>query len=383
MSSRFLFRRAVLAAALAAVSGLSLPAVAADAKPAGKKPKPKIEVVFCLDTTGSMGGLIQGAKDKIWSISNQIAGGKPSPDLKIGLVAYRDRRDAYITKIVDLTDDLDAIHAKLRELQAAGGGDGPESVNQALDDSVNKIKWSSDKKTLRIIFLVGDAPPHMDYPDDAKYPATCKKACEKGIIINTIQCGGDGECQKHWKEICKLAEGSYAQIAQTGGVVAVATPFDGELKKINDELATSTLVYGGVAMRRAGEAKRDEARKLAAPAAADRAAFAAKDGKAAAYDLLDAIKAKKVKLADLKESELPEQMKKMNAKERQEYLDKLEKRRAELSKKALELDKKRAAYIKEELAKRAKKEGKDAKDSFDNQVLETLRKQAKKHNIDY
>ena len=383
MSSRFLFRRAVLAAALAAVSGLSLPAVAADAKPAGKKPKPKIEVVFCLDTTGSMGGLIQGAKDKIWSISNQIAGGKPSPDLKIGLVAYRDRRDAYITKIVDLTDDLDAIHAKLRELQAAGGGDGPESVNQALDDSVNKIKWSSDKKTLRIIFLVGDAPPHMDYPDDAKYPATCKKACEKGIIINTIQCGGDGECQKHWKEICKLAEGSYAQIAQTGGVVAVATPFDGELKKINDELATSTLVYGGVAKRRAGEAKRDEARKLAAPAAADRAAFAAKDGKAAAYDLLDAIKAKKVKLADLKESELPEQMKKMNAKERQEYLDKLEKRRAELSKKALELDKKRAAYIKEELAKRAKKEGKDAKDSFDNQVLETLRKQAKKHNIDY
>ena len=66
-----------------------------------------------------------------------------------------------------------------------------------------------------------------------------------------------------------------------------------------------------------------------------------------------------------------------------EYLDKLEKRRAELNKKALDLDKKRAAYIKEELAKKAKKEGKNAKDSFDNQVLETLRKQAKKHNIDY
>jgi hypothetical protein len=383
MSSRFHLRRAVLGTALIAVASLTLPAIAADAKPEAKKPKPKIEVVFCLDTTGSMGGLIQGAKDKIWSISNQIAGGKPTPDLKIGLVAYRDRGDAYITQITDLTDDLDAIHGKLREFQAQGGGDGPESVNQALDDSVNKIKWSTDKKTLRILFLVGDAPPHMDYADDVKYPATCKRACEKGIIINTIQCGGDPECQKHWKEVCKLAEGSYAQIAQTGGVVAIATPFDGDLKKINDELASSTLVYGHRVMQRLGEAKRAEARALAPAAAADRAGFAAKGGKAAAYDLLDAIKDGKVKLENLKKEELPEAMQKMNAKERKEYLDKLEKRRAELNKQALELDKKRAGYIKEEQAKMAKKEGKDGKDSFDNQVLETLRKQAKKHHIDY
>ncbi len=384
MFSRFHLRRLVAWAALISAVCLSGRAGAADEKAPAKKAKPKIEVVFCLDTTGSMGGLIQGAKDKIWAISNQIAGGKPGPDLKIGLVAYRDRGpEEYLTKIVELTDDLDAIHGKLREFQAGGGGDGPESVNQALDDAVNKIKWSADKKTLRIIFLVGDAPPHMDYADDVKYPATCKKACEKGIIVNTIQCGGDAECQKHWKEICKLAEGSYAQIAQTGGVVAVATPFDKELAEINGELARTTLVYGGRAMKKASEEKARAAAALPASVAADRAAFRAKDGKAAAYDLLDAIKNGKVKLEDVKQDELPEQMKKMDAKERKEYLEKLEKRRAELNKKALELDKKRGEYIKEELAKRAKKEGKDAKDSFDNQVLESLRKQAKKYNIDY
>jgi hypothetical protein len=158
---------------------LTLPAVAEEKKADEKKaPKPKVEVVFCLDTTGSMGGLIDGAKQKIWAICNQIASGKPVPDLKVGLVAYRDRGDEYITKIIDLTDDLDAIHGHLKGFQAQGGGDAPESVNQALDDSVHKIKWSSDKKTLRIIFLVGDAPPHMDYADDVKYPVTCKKACE-------------------------------------------------------------------------------------------------------------------------------------------------------------------------------------------------------------
>ncbi len=274
MFSRFPMRRVPLLAALAVVAGFTLPAAAADEKPDAKKRKPKIEVVFCLDTTGSMGGLIQGAKDKIWSISNQIAGGKPAPELKIGLVAYRDRGDAYVTKITELTDDLDAIHGKLRKFQAQGGGDGPESVNQALDDAVNKIKWSKDKETLRIIFLVGDAPPHMDYGDDSKYPATCKKACEKGILINTIQCGGDKDCQKHWKEICKLAEGSYAQIEQSGGVVAVATPFDKELADLNRELARTTLVYGGRAMKAENTKKLREAEALSASAAADRAAFA-------------------------------------------------------------------------------------------------------------
>jgi Mg-chelatase subunit ChlD len=380
MSCRFSSRRGLLLAALAAVGGFALPAGAA---PAPSKPKPKIEVVFCLDTTGSMGGLIEGAKQKIWSISNQIAGGKPTPDLKIGLVAYRDRKDAYITKVIDLTDDLDAIHGQLRGFQAQGGGDTPESVNQALDEAVNKVKWSTDKKTLRIIFLVGDAPPHMDYADDVKYPDTCKKACEKGIIINTIQCGGDAECQKHWKEICKRAEGSYAQIAQTGGVVAVATPYDKELAEINTELAKTTVVYGRTEMRREGAAKLAEAKALPAPAAADRAAFAGKSDKAAAYDLLDAVKSGKVDLEKIKKDELPEAMRKMDLKQQKEYLDKLGKRRAELNKKAVELDKKRGEYIKEELAKKAKKEGKDAKDSFDNQVLESLRKQAKKHDIDY
>ena len=93
-----------------------------------------------------MGGLIDAAKQKIWAISNQIAGGKPTPRLKIGLVAYRDRGDAYVTKVFDLTDDLDAIHGHLMSFRAEGGGDFPESVNQALNDAVTKIKWSKDKR---------------------------------------------------------------------------------------------------------------------------------------------------------------------------------------------------------------------------------------------
>lgn len=368
--------RRLLAAALA-VLFLSLPAAAAD-KPARKK-APQVEVVFCLDTTGSMGGLIEGAKQKIWAISNQIANGKPTPRLKIGLVAYRDRGDTYVTKVIDLTEDLDAIHTQLQTFKADGGGDFPESVNQALYESVTKIKWSTDPQTLRMIFLVGDAPPHMDYQDDVKYPESCKKAVKKGIIINTVQCGGHGDTRKYWEEICKLGGGNYVQIAADGGVVAIATPFDKELAQINTEMARSTLTYGDKEVRDRGEAKKGAAEKLPAGAAAERAAFAGKSGRVATYDLLDAVDAGRVNLKKIKKEHLPLELRKLTLKERKTYLNKLRTRRAALTKKALELDKKRAAYIKEQLDKDKNK----AKDGFDRQVLLILQKQAKKFNIQY
>src|SRR5215813_10722871 len=107
-----------LAALLAGT--LALTAAPALGQTAPKGDPPRVEVVFCLDTTGSMGGLIDAAKQKIWSICNQIAGGKPTPQLKVGLVAFRDRGDDYVTKVFDLTEDLDAIHTHLMGFRAQG-----------------------------------------------------------------------------------------------------------------------------------------------------------------------------------------------------------------------------------------------------------------------
>jgi hypothetical protein len=343
-----------------------------------------VEVVFCLDTTGSMGGLIDAAKRKIWSICNQIAGGKPTPQLKVGLVAFRDRGDAYVTKVFDLTDDLDAVYGNLMALRAEGGGDFPESVNQALHESVTKIGWGKGKRTLRIVFLVGDAPPHMDYKDDVKYPETCKLAVQKDIIINTIQCGTHAETKKYWQDICRKAEGSYVQIDQAGGpVVVIATPFDKDLTKINTELARSTLVYGHSAMRAKGEARRDATLAMPAPAAADRAAYsgtAKGRGLGSSYDLVEAVKKGDVKLEKLKKDELPKELQKLTTKEQKEYLAKVEKKRAELNARAADLGKKRAEFI----AKKLRDDGKNpARDTFEGQVLQILQRQATRVNIRY
>jgi Mg-chelatase subunit ChlD len=138
-----------------------------------------VEVAFVLDTTGSMGPLIEGAKRKIWSIATSIFDANPNADIRIGLVAYRDIGDDYVTKRVDLTADIQELYAKLLDLHAQGGGDWPESVNEALDVAVNKLSWSRGSEACRILFLIGDAPPHMDSRRTPNIRRRCRSRSRK------------------------------------------------------------------------------------------------------------------------------------------------------------------------------------------------------------
>ena len=65
------------------------------------------------------------------------------------MVFYRDRGDNFITKQISLTTNLDAVYTDLLEIEAEGGGDSPESVNQALNEAVGQMKWSNDQNTIR------------------------------------------------------------------------------------------------------------------------------------------------------------------------------------------------------------------------------------------
>src|SRR5262245_50235161 len=194
--SRRTRRRRILLIGLALI--FATPAVAADAGVPGA-PAPRIEVVFVLDTTGSMGSLLQAAKEQIWSIVTDLACARPAPELRLGMVAFRDRGDDYVTRRFDLTTDMDALYTELVALQADGGGDQPESVNQGLYEAVTQISWSADPHTYRVIFLVGDAPPHMDR--DTPYAQSCALARQRRIAVNSIQCGDDDATKAIWTEI--------------------------------------------------------------------------------------------------------------------------------------------------------------------------------------
>jgi len=355
-------------------------ALAAEPAAQAAKPAPKVEVAFVLDTTGSMGGLIVGAKAKIWYIANQIVLAKPKPVVRMALVPYRDKGDEYVTKVFDLTDDIDQVYKDLMGFVAAGGGDGPENVNQALHDAVHKLSWSADRSTLKIIYLVGDWPPHNEYTDVPTYDKTAKAAIEKGIYVNTILCGTNAQAREVWQEIARMAEGTFLAIAQDGGVREVPTPYDAELAKLNAELSATVLAYGS----REEQAKQTEllkvATSLAAPAAAERAAFAGASGMAAKNDLVADVAGGKVKLAEVEKDKLPEAMQKMSAAEQAEYLAKMQARRDEVNAQIKALSAKRAEHIRKELAEAAKS---GAKEGFDLKVVESLRAQAAKKGLSY
>jgi Mg-chelatase subunit ChlD len=344
--------------------------------------KPRIEVCFVLDTTGSMGGLIEGAKQKIWSIANEMISARPTPELKLGLIGYRDRGDEYVVKSFSLTDDIDAIYGHLREFQAGGGGDAPESVNEALAEAIHKMPWSSDSKVLKIIFLVGDAPPHMDYPNGPKYPDLCREAAKKELIINTIQCGEMAETKPIWQEIAKLSEGSYVAISQSGNVAVISTPMDKELSRLNERIGATLIPYGDRQLQAEVHAKYAAAKSAPVSAMADRLTYNSKTGKAVQGrgELVDALNDKTLKLEEIDQKQLPTELQKLDRNELQKRIAKARDERADLQKQIVELSKKREAYIQSE-NQRLAAEGKG--DAFDQKVAETLHAQAAKKGISY
>ncbi|HEY4244574.1 MAG TPA: vWA domain-containing protein [Kofleriaceae bacterium] len=246
-----------------------------------------VDVVFAIDTTGSMGGLLDGARRTVWSIATHIREADPNADVRIGLVAYKDVGDeytSYITKDFPLTTDIDGVFRELSSYTADGGGDTPEDVNKALDDAMH-MQWRAGAK--KLVFLVGDAPP-ADRHDAPTFDVIARDAGTRGILINTIRCGWDRDTQSAWSEIASLSGGQFQTIAQDGGVQQVATPYDAKLAELSAKVDETTVVTGTEVDRAAYHAAMGVAAAAPAAAKADRASYyAAKGGGRAAGDLVE------------------------------------------------------------------------------------------------
>ncbi len=338
--------------------------------------RPRIDVVFVLDTTGSMTSLIEGAKRKIWSVANRLASGTPQPEIRIGLVAYRDVGDAYITQAHPLNGDIDAVYQQLSSLRAEGGGDTREHVNKALNDAIHGMQWGEGENVLKLVFLVGDAAPHDDYSDVPTSAELAAHARDKGILLNTIRCGYDRETEESWKRIASLAGGQYTSIAQSGGMVDVATPFDGKLRDLNAELADTVMNYGSAADKSAGYRKLATRKAMAAPSAAAAASYSAKSGRLNKEDLVGALDAGAVSLESLSEEEMPDELRGKSTAERKAAVKKQRSARARIKGEILELSKQRDAFISE-------KNTADGAAGFDGEVVDMLREQASSIGVAY
>ena len=346
--------------------------------------KPTLEMVFVVDTTGSMGGLIEGAKQKIWSIVNDVLQTPRHPSVRVGLVAYRDHGDAYVTKILPVTSDLDKVYGTLMEYRADGGGDTPEDVRQALADGVHKAGWSPASPSLaQVLFLVGDAPPHDDYGQEPSTLATTAQAVRAGLIVNTIECGSAEDTRVAWQSIARHGEGQFFAIAEDGGVQTIATPYDEPLAKLGTDIGATYWAYGGTSAYRSGRAagaasvEAHVMHAAPAPAAADRAYNKAINRDAYDGDLLQSVENGTVKVDALKPSELPDDLRKLSPEARKQEIAKRLAQRSALRAKIVAIAKKRDAYL--AAAQRKRSGGKAT--GFDAAVAAALRKEMARKGI--
>jgi hypothetical protein len=273
-------------------------------------PHRQVDVVFAVDTTGSMGGLIEAAKRTVWSIATHIRKTEPDADLRIGLVAYRDIGDEYVTRDFALTPDLDAVFAELSSYRAAGGGDTPEDVDAALDDTVHKMQWRADAK--KLVFLVGDAPP-ASRGDVPAYEVSAREAGEKQIIINTIRCGWDPDTERTWQKIAALAHGQFSTIEQDGGVQQIATPYDDKLGELSARIDRTTVIVGDEATQVKYRVNMEAATAAPAPAKADRARYYAKgSGMRVTNDLVGGVATGAMSVESVAPAALPEDLRGMD-----------------------------------------------------------------------
>jgi hypothetical protein len=161
-----------------------------------------LDIAFILDTTGSMGDELQRLKQTLEYIHFQTTHLAPRPDVRFGMVLFRDTTDDYRTRVMPFTADVEQFARDLDKVRAGGGGDNPEDVQEGLKDAMTKLKWR--EKGAKLAFLIGDAPPHLDYGQKYTYIRAMRDAAQKGIKIATIGASGlDTQGELVWRQIAQ------------------------------------------------------------------------------------------------------------------------------------------------------------------------------------
>lgn len=176
--------------------------------------RPTVDVVFILDTTGSMSEEIVAMQKTIEAVAVMLA--RDGVRLRIGLVEYRDRSDAYVARLHQMTTDIPGFITRVGTLRANGGGDRPEDVHEGLRVALDHINYRTES-VARLAFLIGDAPPQLDYPNSQSYAQSMRRASERGIQVFTVAASGmDDLGQAIWRQVAQYTGGTNMFVLRGG-----------------------------------------------------------------------------------------------------------------------------------------------------------------------
>jgi hypothetical protein len=344
--------------------------------------KPLVQMAILLDTSGSMEGLIEQAKTQLWKIVNEMALAKKqgqSPRLEVALYEYGKSSipasEGYLRMIVPLSADLDRISEELFKLKTNGGS---EYCGKVIQSAAQELRWTGNNNYLKVIFIAGNEPFTQGGVD---YKEACKQAITKGIVVNTIFCGNHDEgVRTQWKDGADRADGKYMNIDHNQKAVHISAPQDNEIIALGKKLNETYVAYGrnGVAKKERQRAQDANAAGVSGSVMVQRSyAKASKQYNNTAWDLVDAEKEGKLKVEELEEDQLPEEMKNMSKEERKKYIETKKKERAEIQKKINQLRKERDKYVAGKRKKMADE------NTLDQAIINAVKEQAKKKNYKF
>lgn len=367
-------KTAVTVCALVALWGVSVPADAQD--------RELIQMAILLDTSSSMDGLIDQAKTNLWKIVNETARAKKSgktPMLEVAVYEYGNdgipQGEGYIRMVTPLTGDLDLVSEKLFSLTTNGGS---EYCGQVIKAAAASLLWSKRNDIYKVIYIAGNEPFSQG---PVAYADACKSAVGKGIIVNTIFCGGKSDSDAAgWKDGASRADGSFMSIDQNIRNADIVAPQDKEILSLNASLNKTYIGYGSAgSSRKVMQAEQDSnSMKMANEAAVQRTlAKSAPSYSNSGWDLVDAQKQDSKAVDSLKEDDLPAEMKGMSKAEQKSYIEKKSRERDAIRSKIKALSEQREKYVAETMKKNS------GDNTLDEAIVKSIRSQAAKKGYSF
>ncbi len=305
--------------------------------------KTKIQVAILLDTSGSMQGLIEQAKSRLWNIVNTLTTLKykgETPEIEIALYEYGSYmlyKGDYIRQITPLTVDLDLISKELFALTTSGS---EEYCGTVIQRAVKELEWGQNEADMKLVYIAGNEEFTQG---SVSYKTAIADALKKNIFVNTIHCGDEEiGVRDYWKDAALRGNGKFFNINADATVRAIKTPFDPQIILCNNKSAAN---YAERAVSKSGSAYKNTS-----------------------WDLVDKMKEDQNVLLSIKKDELPQELQNKSTEEIKSIITQKEKERTAIQKEIAELAIKRQAYIEEQL----KKEGDDSGDDLGKAITSSI-----------
>lgn len=344
---------------LLGVSLLLLLPLPGDLAPSGANSAPggetrAVDVVICLDTSGSMKDLLDSTRARIWDVVNELARMKPTPELRVGLLSFGTDQatelEGGIVQHLDLTAELDSVYAALMSLTIGGH---EEYVGRVLNEALDGMGWSRSGDALRVIFVAGNESADQGV-EDHDFRTAVRAARNRGIIVNALYAGNREQgVVERWHEVAQGGEGNFSAIDPVRGTFQVATPQDDRLLQLNGLLNTTYMPYGprGADGLTNQVAQDGNASRLGVESCSSR--IVAKGGALytnASWDLVDASLTEEFDWETLPLADLPKELQSMTREQRVAAVDAMRKQRESIQSEIQRVSVERERFIRQAMA---------------------------------